>query len=70
MIFMLCVDPLGSDDNKVFSRHLLQSHPHPSLQVEKQLKGREKDVSKVSPKSEGVSSLCIQAKPLSLFLWD
>lgn len=68
MIFTLCMDPLGSIDNKVFGRHLLRSLPHLSLQVEKQLKGRENDVAKVSPKSEGVSSLCIQAKPLSLSL--
>lgn len=34
----------GSHDSKAFSRHLLLSHPHLSLQVEKQLKGRESDI--------------------------
>lgn len=68
MIFILCMDPLGSDDDKVLFGHLLWSDPHLSFQVEKQPKGRENDVAKVSPKSEGVSSLCIQAKPLALSL--
>lgn len=56
-----------SDDSNVRCRHLLWSHLHVRVQVEKQLKeGRENDTAKVSPKCEGVSSLCIQAKPLSL----
>lgn len=56
-----------ADDSNVCCRHLPWSHPHVRVQVEKQLKeGRENDTAKVSPKREGVSSLCIQAKPLSL----
>lgn len=38
--------------------------------MEKEHKGRESTVEKVSPKSEGVSSLCIQAKRLFLSVWD
>lgn len=56
-----------SDDSNVRCRHMLWIHPQVRVQVEKQLKeGRENDTAKVSPKCEGVSSLCIQAKPVSL----
>lgn len=41
-IYTLCGSS-WSDDCEVFCRHLLPSHPHLSLQVEKQLQGRESD---------------------------
>lgn len=68
MIFTLCMDPLGSDDNKVLHRHLLRGSSPPPPSGGETGKGRENDAAKVSPQSEGASSLRIQAKPLSLSL--
>lgn len=64
-IFTLCMDPPSLMITK-YSEGICSSHPHLSLQVEKQLQGRESDQQKSIPNQRGWT-LCASRPSLSLF---